>query len=813
MMLFSSFIMRISRPVGSWGRVLLCLAAAGCLWAQPPERVVRQIEIRHIGPAAVSDSLVRANIRVKEGDVFARTGVEDDVGNLWKTGYFINVRLAEEPLPDGIKLVFVVQGNPTITQILFTGNRKYSTSKLRKKISSRVGEPLNERKLFSDSQVIRSLYQKAGHQKTEVKYVPVIDNKLGKGTVTFEITEAPKVKIQDVRFPGAESFKQGKLRRLIKTRRHWMFSWITGSGTFKDEQFQDDRERLADFYRNEGFIDFDIKEVQLEPVNPKRVIVQIFISEGTRYRVGSVDFDGNKLFDSDEIKAKSMHKVRARYRPGLGLGEGEVFSPRALIADRDGVEDFYGARGYIDAQVAPVRVPNTERGTIDLTYKIDEGHKSYIEQIEIRGNTKTKDRVIRRELAVNPGEVFDMVRVKLSTNRLYGLRFFSRVDATPEPTSVAAGDRKNLVITVEEQRTGNVQLGAGISSLDSLVGYVEFTQGNFDLFKQPVFLGTGAGQKMRLRVQLGTRRKDFVFTFIEPWFLNRKLTLSTDFYHRELQYYSDLYDIALSGVRVGLTRTLWNDYWRGGVSYTIENVGHVDMDRASNGYDPVPAEIRAEEGHTLVSKVGASIDFDTRNNTLLPSRGQRTVLEAEVAGGPMGGETDFYKLELRNSRYIRGLAPGHILELTSRIGVVDNYGLDETVHLYDRFYLGGLTSLRGYHYRDIGPFDPTGEEPIGGRTYWFASAEYSIPIIERLRLAAFYDIGNVYPFAYSFKTYPDNRGPFAYGAYSDNWGVGIRLNIPLLGPLRLDYAIPIQHDDYVNGNGRFQFGVGFYRDY
>jgi outer membrane protein insertion porin family len=222
--------------------------------------------------------------------------------------------------------------------------------------------------------------------------------------------------------------------------------------------------------------------------------------------------------------------------------------------------------------------------------------------------------------------------------------------------------------------------------------------------------------------------------------------------------------------------------------------------------DPVPYELRREQGYRLVSKVGLSIAYDTRNSVLLPDRGQRTVFSTELAGGPFGGDSDFYKLELSSARFIRGFFPGHVLELGARGGVLDTYSNTARVPLYDRFYLGGMWDLRGYKFHHVGPRD--GQEPVGGNTYWFGTAEYSLPIIERLRLAVFYDIGNVYKDAYSFAT----QDP-GYGPYSDNWGVGIRLNIPGLGPLRLDYAIPLTHDSFNGGAGRFQFGIGFTREY
>ena len=806
-------------------RVLgLCLLGLCLLACVPPllgqtGAIIKEIAIEHIGPRAASDALIRSSIRAKPGEAYSRTSVDDDVRSLYATGYFFNIRVDELPVEGGTKLLFKVQGKPTLTQVVFSGNSKYSNKKLLKKVSSKIGQPLDERKLFNDTQEILKLYQKAGYQRTQVKYVPVIDANLGRGTVTFEITEAPKVKIDDVQFVGAQAFSQRKLRSVIKTRRHWMFSWLTGSGKLKDDVFAEDRGRLTEFYREAGYIDFEIRDIQFEQVDPKWMIIRFIVNEGTQYRVGTVDFNGNKTFTTNEITTRMFTREKNRMSRGLSMGPGTVFTPKGLSRDREGVQDFYGARGYIDAGISPQLTPNTSQGTMDVGYRIAEGQKSYIEKIEIRGNTKTRDKVIRRELAVNPGETFDMVRVKLSTNRLYGLNYFAKVDAAPEPTDVP--DRKNLVVGVEEKSTGDIRLGAGFSSLDELTGFLELSQGNFDLFKPPYFLGTGGGQKVRLRLAIGTQRKDFQLTFIEPWFLGRKLAFSADLFYRELLYYSDIYDVVNGGARITLTRTLWNDFWRGSLGYVIENVGLVDMpneitvvgpDGQPEVIDPVPPTIRKDEGYSLASKVTSALSYDTRNSVLLPNRGQHTTLRGEIAGGPLGGDRDFYKLELESNHYFRGLLPGHVIEVMAQVGVVDTYGFNTDVHLFDRFFLGGLYSLRGYEYRSVGPYESNAqgnaEEPIGGRTFWYGSVEYSVPIIERFRLAAFYDIGNVFPDSYSFET----SGP-EYGQYTDNWGIGVRLNIPGMGPLRLDYAIPMSHDEFVDGDGRFQFSVGYTRDY
>src|SRR5450759_792228 len=269
--------------------------------AQTPP-TIQKIAIQHVGPQATSDDLIRANIRVKTGDVYSRTSVDDDVRTLYATGYFYNISVGEEMTPTGVSLTYVLQGKPSLTEVQFSGNKKYSRAKLLKKVTSKTGEPLDERKLFNDTQEILKTYQKAGMQKTQVKYVLNIDENAGRGSVTFEIVESPRVKIEQVNFVGAQAFSQRKLRKVIKTRKRWMFSWLTGSGVLKDEQFEDDKEKLGEYYRNHGYIDYELKEVRFDARKPKWMDINLLVSEGRQYKVGAVEFKGNKLFTADEIK-------------------------------------------------------------------------------------------------------------------------------------------------------------------------------------------------------------------------------------------------------------------------------------------------------------------------------------------------------------------------------------------------------------------------------------------------------------------------------------------------------------------------------
>lgn len=775
------------------------LNSAISLHAQESIATVQKINISHVGPQATNDDYIRSNIRIKPGDQYIRSSIDDSIKNLYATGYFYNIRVGEEKIGyNDVALTFWVQAKPTLTDIQFIGNEHYSKRILLKKISSKIGEPLDEHKLFKDTQEILKKYQRSGRQKTTVKYISNVDEKAGRATVTFEIVEAPKIKIKKVLFDGANAFKQQKLRKTVKTRKFWLFSFITGSGTLKDEQLVEDREKLINLYHNAGYLDFKINDITTEIVNDKRMIVHFDVTEGQLYRVGNVTFEGNKLFSSDEI-------LRGVYSEGelkkVSLTEGEAFSPKALSDDISAIETFYGSRGYIDASVSAIKIANVENSTIDLVFRINEKNKSYVEKIEIRGNTKTKDKVIRRELAITPGEVFDMTRVELSKRRLDGLQYFSKVDPQPEPTDIP--DRKNLIINVEEAQTANLMVGAGFSTVDNLFGYAEVSQSNFDLFKPPHF--TGGGQKMRLRTTLGTERQDYILSFVEPWLFDRKLALSTDLYWRQINYYSDEYEEEILGGNLGLSRTLWNDFWIGSIGYSLENISIKDIT------ENAPYVIKQEEGSNLISKIMPSIAYDTRNSTRLPNGGQRTEFMPEFAGGPLGGDFDFYKLELRTAWYFKGFGEGDVIEIMGRIGTMDTYNNSSRIPFYEKFYLGGAYDMRGYKYRHLGPM--INGEPVGGQTYVFASIEYSVPIIqEYLRAAAFYDIGWVNPDAYDFD--PTHRTDPTYGelGWADNIGLGLRLNIPMLGPLRFDYGIPINGNNKSSG-GQFNFSVGYARQF
>jgi outer membrane protein insertion porin family len=799
------------------------------VWSQTAGLKIDRVDIKYVGPASISEQFIRSNIRLRAGDPYRAATTESDIRNLYTTGQFYNIRVSLDQAADGgLVITYIVQARPRLAEIKMEGNQKLSASKIRKKITAKVGQPLDEEKLFTDSQEIQKLYEKYGYAGTQVKYVVDVDEGAGRGTATFQITEAPKVKIVKIEFIGAAAFSPRELRKQLKTKRRWMFSWLTGTDVYKEDQFEDDQDALTEFYRSHGYLDFEIRDVKLVHPQPGTMDIRLFVYEGRQYKVGSVKFSGNKLFSDAEIyrglqQVHDFERLKGKVGPhGLPMDADNIFTPDGLDKDLRAIEDFYGGKGYINVKqgpaLQPVRIPNVDTGTMDLEFQIDEGQKYYVEQINIRGNIKTKDKVIRRELAIDPGEVFDMVRVNISQKRLEGLQYFSSVRMEPEPTDPPIAGRQNLNVNVEEQNTGKMTLGAGFSSVDSLVGFAEIEQDNFDLFHPPTF--TGAGQRARLFVQLGTQRQDYELLFSEPWFMNRKLRLDVDLYRHQWNFESpnNIYDETRTGASVSLTRALWSDFLMGTLGYTIEDVGitlNSGWHDLETGFIPpatltinpanVPDPILNQVGDHLFHHFNASLAYDTRNSVELPNGGQRTEFDPEF----VTGDSTYYKLELKTEWYFRGLLKGHVIELAGRAGVADGLGND-VVPFYDQYYLGGLYSLRGFKYRNIAPREPgfTGvDEPVGGDSYWFGSADYYIPIIEQeggigLRLDFFYDAGSVSVQPYSLA-----------GSFDDDAGIGLLLNIPHLGPLQLYYGFPINHDQYNGSAGKFQFGFGYHREF
>ena len=486
--------------------VCALLGAAAARGQGPP--VVRSIDVRFTGPATVSKERILAQVRTAVGQLYSDQVVEQDIQNLYKMGAILNVRIFAQPEGDGVKVIVAVQTRSAVREIEIAGAQRIKARRIRKEIGIRINSMVDEEELEKGRQKIVDLYKARGFNDVDVQFrVDPIDERRGTARVVYTINEGVRGAIRSIRFEGNAHFSEKVLRKQMKTRGKTLIAFLDKSGRLDETQLQQDLDSVKEFYQNHGYIDVEVKEVRKERENGP-MIITVVITEGTQYHVGKIAISG--------YQATTEQKIRAL----LKMKEGAVYSPKALHDDAKAVADAYGSGGYVDTLIVPEGAP-AGPGRIDVHYKIEEGDRFFVQRINVVGNTRTKDKVIRREVLIAPGDVFNTVRVDTSKKRLDNLGYFSKVETYPDDTGVAG--RKDLTVQVEEKRTGSFSFGGGFSTVDQLVGFAELTQGNFDLQNWPAF--TGAGQKFRLRVQYGTQRKDVILIVTEPWFLDRPFSV------------------------------------------------------------------------------------------------------------------------------------------------------------------------------------------------------------------------------------------------------------------------------------------------
>lgn len=742
--------------------------------------VVGEIEIRFIELQNVTREVVRSNMQTREGEPYDEGLIDSDIRSLYRTGLFEYIEVKRDFVPPAtVNLTFELRPKFRIGSVEFEGNDAIRTRRLVRETTVRRNAALDERLVRLDAEALHQFYQSRGFSQAVVTYDIERDPETGMGDVAFKIEEGPRIRITGVSFAGNDSLSDRSLRRVMDTGRWHFFSWLTGSGRFKDDVFEDDLDKLRDFYREEGFLDVEIfeEEVVFEYPEENQMEIVVGIREGRRYHVGQVSIDGNELYGESELRGV------------LELGSGDVFVPSKFDGDIERLRNYYGQDGYLDTQVRGNRRPNVETGNIDIHYDIVEGSKHFVESIQIEGNTKTKSVVIIRELGLGPGDVFNTVRMQSSQRRLQNTRFFDEVTLTPAATNIP--DRRDLRINVREGRTGSVTFGLGFSSLERAIVFGEYTESNFDLFSYRSRF-QGAGQKFRFRVQLGSRSNEMLLAFEEPWLFQRELALGFQLYRAETRYLASTYNELRTGFEVYLRKRLF-ELVEGRLSYGFEVVDIFDVD-----VNRAPQVIQDEAGERTVSKLGLSLQRDTRDSLLLTTRGNRVELLTELAGGPMQGQTDYYRVETRGAQFFPVFeGQTQVLSLIGRIGTVVPHSGAENVPFFDRYFLGGPYTMRGFDFRDVGPVDQATGERIGGQSYGFFSAEYALTIVNPVRFAVFYDWGYVNPGTWSFN--PSD--------YNDNWGIGLRIMV-MGAPMRIDYGIPITTDELNDRGGRFSFSFG-----
>lgn len=771
---------------------LLAITCSLSLSAQDTKEYpkVNEVRVEFDGFQSVSEEFVFGNVQLRAGMDYNTALVDQSIRTLYGTGHFEFVEVKVETAEDGsVIVIFEVIPKYTIERIAYSGNKKYKNERLSSKGELEAGLPLDEYQVSEAADKIEAYYVEKGFPDVTVDYRIQRDEATGSAVVLYDIDEGSNVKIKELFFEGNSAIDDKELAKVLETQKRDWLSWLTGSGRFDQEKFKKDLELLRTYYRNQGYLDITVDEdsVVLAYKSDGHLEITIPVIEGQFYTLGEMSVENATIFTTEELLSV------------VDVTPGTAFSPEKVDAAAADIREYYNSRGYLNAGVRAERVPNMQTRAIDLVFRVRESEKFYVESIKVEGNTITKTRVIIRELALRPGDVFDLKRMNTSENRLRNTRYFGDVRMNPESTNVPG--RRDLSVTVSEGRTGNFTFGAGFGSVESAVVYFELTQGNFDLFNWRSGF-RGDGQKFRFRASLGSTSNEVIIAFEEPWLFEQRLAFGVELFRRESDYNSSDYNELRTGFELYLRRRLF-ELVEARMSYRFEIVEIFDVDMGTYPVnDGIANVFQAADGEKdVVSKVGLTLLRDTRDSLMFTRRGNRTSLMSELAG--LGGDVNYLKLEARTAHFIPTFdLYEQTFSIIGRVGTVSTYSNSDEVPFYDRFYLGGPDSLRGFEHRDVGPRDNDDEdEAIGGNSYGMLSFEYGFRIAEPLGLVAFYDCGFVNESDYDFS--PSN--------YASNWGIGARI-IMMGSPLKLDLGIPITVPDDAEDNGaqfNFSFGTRF----
>jgi outer membrane protein insertion porin family len=779
--------MSIASIVGS-----MLVAGAAMTLAAP---TIREVTLETAGAGQVDEAFVLNHVASRVGDPLNTARVSNDVKALLATGRFSTVDAALDQQADGVRLVFTVRPKYRLAaDPSLAGYDHLSRRKVRSLLNLHAGDLVDDQTLGARTRALIDRYRDDHYYDAGCTWtIDVVDDAQGLATVTLTIDEGRQAGIRAVRAEGNRAVSSGTLRQALQRSAPWnVFRWVWPK-RYAREDLPGIEADVKALYLDLGYLEAKVA-ARVETDKSGRQVAVIAVTEGPRYTIGQVDVTGITLFPEAEVRGQ------------VRLEPGQIASYRDIMRTGAALSGFYGNRGYLDSEARPVLVPDAATRTVAVTYELEAGDLVSLRNILVRGNTRTRDKVIRRELLVYPGEIYNEQRVERSQRRLQNLGFFETVRAVPIPTDDSA--ERDLVFDVTEKRTGQFMLGAGFSSIDKIIGFVELSQGNFDIAGWPF---TGGGQKLRLRAQFGSTRQDYEISFTEPWFLDRRLSLGFDLYRRDRNYTD--YDEERTGAAVTLGKALPGAN-RVSLKYQIEesiinDIADTNVYYELDSYDfetrtGSPYRFQSEDDR-ITSSLTLALTHDTRDNPFIPTRGNRLTASYTLTGGVLGFDTDTYEVGLRTAHY-QPLWFRHVLSLRTQFQVIEAFGATDVVPLVDRLFVGGGRSLRGYDYRDVGPkvvraysgTDIYIHRPRGGQTLATATVEYTVPIVTGIRLAGFYDIGNAWLESYDFD----------FTKMASAAGIGIRFDMPGF-PIRIDRAWTLEKDDPFTDEDPWVIWIGY----
>jgi len=723
--------------------------------------VVQRISrIEFKGNRKIGAGAIEQKIKSERGGIFFEETLAEDIRAIYKMGYFEDVKADVEDSPEGKIIVFILQEKSLISEIVIKGNKKVSTSDIEGIITLKVRQTLNNEKLREDVDKIRSLYDSKGYYDAEVQDIIEKDGEKDV-RIVFQIKENDRLYIKKISFEGNQAFTAKELKKNMTTQEKGFFYFFNDSGLLKREMLKQDVAKITVFYLNNGYLNAQLGEPDITH-DKKGIYIKIPVSEGKQFRIGKVDIIGDTLKVSKEDLLK-----------GLAMKEKEIFDRSAIIKDIDALTQKCNDEGYAYAEVVPLTNIHDKEQLVDVTFRVTRNQLVYFNRINILGNDRTRDKVIRRQLSIVEGDLYNKTDLKNSYTRINRLNYFEEVDIQTEK-----GPDDSLTdvnIRVKEKPTGMFSIGAGYSAVDAAVFTASVSQQN--LF--------GRGQSLNLKASLGTRVTNFDLSFVEPWLFDIPLWFKVDAWNFIREY--DEYDLDSKGLGFTFGYPLWERFF-GSIGYRLS------LDDVNDVTESASTNIKDQEGETTISSVTLALTRDTTNDNMFPSQGAKSTASIEYAG--LGGDANFVKYSL-TSQWFYPLPFDTVFSVRGRIGYIQEITDEDDIPTYERFYLGGINSLRGL--RNVGPKDPITGDEIGGRTMLNFNFDYIFPLIQSagMKGVIFFDTGNAWESTYDI------------GDMRETCGLGIRWYSPI-GPLRLEWGYVLdQKDD--ESPSRWEFTIGLFQ--
>lgn len=707
---------------------------------QAQEKVlVKQIDIR--GNRKIEEATIRFKLKTRVGEEFSVEKVREDVKTLYKMGVFEDVQVEAEGFEGGLKLSFVVVEKPTIREIKVEGNRAIKADKIKEKIDLVVGGFVDPTAISRAAEKVRLFYEEEGYYLAQVEPVtePISERE---ARVLFKISEGDLFRVEKIRIVGNKGLTGRQIKKAMQTGERFLF-WF---GILKRAELKADVDRIKALYLDHGYLDIRVEEPRVEVDRQRRrTSIQVKVDEGPQYQVGALRVTGNKVFTEEDILS-SLKLAK----------EKRVFSRETLQKDILDLTDRYAEKGYVDVDIVPLTAMDTARRMVDITLEITEGRPFTVERVEISGNVRTRDKVVRREIKLAEGDTYNSKLLRKSRQNINNLGFFDEVKVDTKKGT--APDKLVVDVEVKERPTGSFTLGAGYSSVEGPVLASSLSQANL----------MGYGQRVSLSAELGTKgRQRYSLSFFDPHIMDTDTSLGTSLFRTERVY--DRYKEGRTGGSLELGRPLFWEDLVGSLGYRYERLRIFDVALDA------PSIIRQQEGGSTTSSLTGTLMRDTRDSRFDPSEGSRQSLSTEYAGGILGG-TNYFTRYIADSSWYRPLFWKFVGLFHGNIGYVSAFG-DRSLPLGERFFLGGPTTVRGFKYRGVGPVDPAGV-PTGGNKRLYFNLELIFPLYEKtIKGSLFFDAGNVWEEAKSYDL----------GSLRTAVGVGVRIVTPV-GPMRLDWG-------------------------